>query len=68
VTLTIAPQPYVRVLPVKYPESEMYFFAPLNEHVHVYQKPFTLRQELVLEATREAQAALHGKQAVTVSG
>src|SRR5205814_10046834 len=55
--LTVAPQPFVRVLPTRYPASEIYFFKPLNERVPVYQKPFTLIQEVVPEATEEAQAA-----------
>ena len=29
-------QPAVRLLPVEYPESEIYFFEPLNERVPVY--------------------------------
>ena len=58
VALTIAPQPFVRVLPLKYPVSEIYFFKP----------PFTLVQELVLEGTPQAQAALRGKESLTVTG
>ena len=46
VALNIAPQPFVRQLPSKYPASEIYFFKPLNERVPVYQKPFRLMQEL----------------------
>ena len=47
ITLTIAEQSGVRTLPIKYPPSETYFFAPLNERIPVYQKPF----ELILRAT-----------------
>jgi len=66
--LTIAPQPLVRVLPAQYPPSEIYFFEPLNERVPVYQKPFTLIQEVVPEATEEAQAAFRGKDVLTLTG
>jgi peroxiredoxin len=66
--LTVAPQPFVRVLPAQYPPSEIYFFKPLNERVPVYQKPFTLMQELVPEATEEAQAAFRGKDTLTLTG
>jgi len=66
--LTIAPQPFVRVLAAKYPPSEIYFFKPLNERVPVYQKPFTLMQEVVPEATEEAQAAFRGKDVLTLTG
>jgi peroxiredoxin len=68
VTLAIGPQPVLRVLPMKYPASEIYHFKPLNERVPVFQKRFTLVQELVLEATPQAQAALRGKDTVTVEG
>ena len=68
IALNIAPQPFVRVLPMNYPVSQIYFFKPLNERVPVYQKPFTLVQELVLEGTPQAQAALRGKDSVTLTG
>jgi peroxiredoxin len=68
VALTIEPQPNVRVLPVQYPESQIYFYRPLNERVPVFQKPFTLVQEVILEGTPEAQAALRGKENLTLTG
>ena len=66
--LNIAPQQFVRVLPVKYPASQIYFFKPLNERVPVYQKPFTLVQEVIFEGTPAAQAAFRGKDSVTING
>ena len=66
--LTVAPQPFVRMLPTRYPASEIYFFKPLNERVPTYQKPFTLIQEVVPEATEEAQAAFRGKDTLTLTG
>jgi len=66
--LTIAPQPFVRALPPKYPESRIYFFKPLNERVPVFDKPFTLVQEIILEGTPQAQAAFRGKDSVTIAG
>lgn len=68
VTLAIAPDPLVRVLPIRFPPSEVYFFKPLNERVPVYQKPFTLLQELVLEATPQAEAAFRGRKELTIAG
>ena len=68
VGLTITVQPFVRVLPMRYPKSETYFFKPLNEHVPVYQKAFTLVQEVIVEGTPAAQAALRGKDALTLTG
>jgi len=68
ISLSIEPHPQVRVLPMRYPDSDIYFFKPLNERVPVFQKPFRLVQELVLEGTRPAQEALRGKENVTVKG
>ena len=68
ISLNMTPQPFVRVLPLKYPPSKIYFFKPLNERVPVYQKPFTLVQEVVLEGSPQAQTALRGKDSITLSG
>lgn len=68
VAVNIAPQPNVRLLPVQYPASQAYFFKPLNEHVPVFQKPFSLVEDVVLEATQQAQAALRGKDHLTLTG
>ena len=68
VNLTIAHDPLVRVLPVQYPPSQLYFFKPLNERVPVYQTPFTLLQEFVLEVTPQAESAFRGKTGLTLSG
>ena len=50
--------PDVKLLPVQYPASEIYFFKPLNERVPVFQKPFRLVQEVILNGTQQAQASL----------
>ena len=68
ITLRIEPQPFVRILPIEYPESEIYYFEPLEERVPVYQKPFTLLQEVLPEVTAEAQAAFEGKDTLTLTG
>jgi peroxiredoxin len=66
--VAIEPQPFVRTLPMKYPASQIYHFKPLNERVPVYQKPFTLVQEIILEGTPQAQAAFRGKTSLTITG
>ncbi|MGE3958175.1 MAG: redoxin domain-containing protein [Vicinamibacterales bacterium] len=68
VNLSLKPTPFVRVLPATYPASEIYFFKPLNERVPVFQKPFTLAQDLVLEGTSAAQASYRGKDSLTIEG
>ena len=68
ITLTLEPQPFIRTLPVQYPSSEVYFFEPLNERVPVYQKPFTLVQDVILDGQPQAQAAYRGKASITLTG
>jgi hypothetical protein len=68
IALTIAAQPGIRALPVQFPPSEVYLFKPLNERVPVFQKPFTLVQEVILEGTQQAQAALRGRESLTLAG
>src|SRR5262245_39174988 len=57
VSFAVTPQPFVQLQPVQYPPSEIYVFRPLDERVQVYQKPFRLAQELLLEGSPQAQAA-----------
>ena len=68
IDLAIAPQRFIRVLPIRFPASETYFFKPLNERVPVYQKPFRLVQEIVPEVTPEAQTALAEQKSLTLNG
>ena len=68
VSLNLRPVPHVRFEPVQFPESGIYHFVPLDERVPVYQRPFTLMQEAVVEATEEAEAALAELDALTLSG
>jgi hypothetical protein len=68
VTVNLESHPQIRALPMKYPASQIYVFKPLNERVPVYQKPFTLLQEIVLAGTPQAQAALRGKDSLTLNG
>lgn len=49
ISLTLAPQSSVRPLSLTYPDSEIYYFEPLDERVPVFQRPFRLLQEVVLE-------------------
>ena len=68
IALRIDPQPFVRVLPMEFPESEIYYFEPLDERVPVYQRPFTLLQEVLPLSTREAQAAFREMDELTFTG
>ncbi len=68
IALTITAPPLVRVGPMQFPASEIYFFEPLNERVPVYQKPFELVQDLVIDATPQAEAALRDIKTLKLEG
>jgi hypothetical protein len=68
VKFATAGQLWLKLQPLRYPASEIYYFAPLDERVEVYQKAFTLVQDLTVLATAEAQKQLAGQKTVTVAG
>jgi len=58
VALKVHPQAGVIVRSTTFPRAEDYFFKPLNEHVPVYQRPFRIVQDLMLDPSRGGTAAL----------
>ncbi len=68
ITLSLQQQPFVAVRDPQYPASDDYFFKPLNEHVRVYQRPFRIVEDLVIEASAAAQTALKEKTSLTIDG
>jgi peroxiredoxin len=68
VGLRVEPDPNLIVLPMSYPVSTNYYFEPLDETVPVYQEPFSLVQELILDGSPQAQQALRGQESITVKG
>ncbi len=68
VSLNFRPVPHIRYEPMEFPESEIYYFEPLDERVPVYQRPFTLLQEAVVSAAPEVAEALAQLDALTLSG
>ena len=66
ITLNVTPQPHVRTTPLRYPQSEIYHFVPLNERVPVFQQPFTLTADVVVEATAAARKALTGRTTLAI--
>ncbi len=68
VRLTLHPQPGLVVRDAQFPKPEDYFFKPLNEHVPVYQHPFRLVQDVMLDPSREAAPILKGMTTLTITG
>jgi hypothetical protein len=66
--LVIEPRAGLVISEAQYPRSEDYFFAPLKEHVPVYQSPFRIVQDLTIDASRDSQAALKGVSSLTIKG
>lgn len=57
-----------RFEPVIYPEPEIYFFEPLDEHVPIYQSPFTILQEVVMNGDEQAENTMSTLDALTLTG
>jgi len=68
VQLAIDPQPWLRPQATVYPPSQIYLFKPLNERVEVFMRPFALRRDLTLLATRDTQTMLAALTSVTITG
>jgi hypothetical protein len=67
ISLVIQPQPGLIVRQAQFPKAEDYHFKPLNEHVPVYQKSFRITQDVEIDPSREAAAALKDLKAMTIS-
>ena len=59
---------FLRLLPTEYPASEIYHFEPLDERVPVYQAPFRLVQEIIVEGDPESTAQIAEIDALTLTG
>jgi peroxiredoxin len=68
VALTIEPQQWLVIRGATYPAPEDYYFKPLDEHVKVFQRPFRIVQDIAVDASSEAQAALKDISAMTIKG
>jgi AhpC/TSA family protein/cytochrome c biogenesis DsbD-like protein len=68
VRLALNPQPGVVVRMAQFPKPEDYFFKPLNEHVPVYQRPFRIVQDVMLDPSKDGSAALEGVTMLTITG
>jgi len=68
ITLTIRPQPGLVGRMAHFPKADDYFFKPLNEHVAVYQRPFRIVQDLMIDPSPQADAALKGVASMNIEG
>jgi hypothetical protein len=68
IALEVQPQPALVVRAPQFPKADDYFFRPLNEHVAVYQRPFRIVQDLEIDPSPQAAAALKDRNDMTISG
>ena len=68
IALSVAAQPHLIVRDAQYPPSEDYHFKPLSEHVQVYQRPFRVVQDIAIDASPQAQAALKDVTVLSLKG
>ena len=53
---------------VRFPPPGTYFFAPLNETVKVYSKPFRVMQDVTLSLSPELRKRATGNESITIAG
>jgi DsbC/DsbD-like thiol-disulfide interchange protein len=63
IAIALDPMPGLKTTDVVYPPSEIYHFEPTDERVPVYQKPFTLTQQVTL-----GPETVKGRTTVTLTG
>ncbi len=68
IALSVQPQPGLLTRGAQYPSAEDYHFKPLNEHVQVYQRPFRIVQDVLIDPSPQAQAALKNVSSLTIKG
>ena len=68
IALSVEAQPGVVMRNVQHPPSEDYYFKPLKEHVQVYQRPFRIVQDVLIDASPQAQTALNNMTVLTIKG
>ena len=67
VAFNLEQESFVRALPLQYPPSQIYHFEPLDARVPVYQAPFRIVQEIVLNASRDVAEAFRDDAVLTLT-
>ena len=66
IALTITPQPGLIARTAQFPKPTDYVFKPLNEHVTVFDRPFRVIQDVMIDASRDAEALLKDRTSLTI--
>jgi hypothetical protein len=67
IAIAVMPQAGLIVRSAQFPKSEDFFFKPLNERVPVYHRPFRVVQDLEIDPSPEAAAALSDRGDMTIN-
>jgi hypothetical protein len=68
ISLSVEAQPGLVTRGAQYPPSEDYHFKPLNEYVQVYQRPFRIVQDVLIDASPQTPTALKDAASMTITG
>lgn len=68
IALSVQSHPGLLARGAQYPQSEDYHFKPLNEHVQVYQRPFRIVQDVLIDPSPQGLAALKDVSSLTITG
>jgi peroxiredoxin len=68
IALSVEAQPGLVTRGALYPPSEDYHFKPLNEHMQVYQRPFRIVQDVLIDPSPQGLAALKDMSSLTIKG
>jgi hypothetical protein len=68
IAFSVPPQPGLVIRRAQYPPAEDYHFKPLDEHVQVYQRPFRIVQDVLIDASPQEQTALKDTASLTITG
>lgn len=68
IALSVEAQPGLVTRGAQYPQAEDYYFKPLNEHVPVYERPFRIVQDMLIDPAPQGLAALKDVSSLTIKG
>jgi cytochrome c biogenesis DsbD-like protein len=68
IAIELEPSKDYKAVPARFPASQPHFFAPTNETVKVYNKPFQIAQDVTIAATAALRKRAAAKEALTIAG
>jgi hypothetical protein len=68
IAFSVQPQAGLLTRGAQYPPSEDYHFKPLNEHGQVYQRPFRIVQDVLIDPSPQVQTSLKDMTSITIKG